>query len=47
MESLITENKEKEIKKKTPKGGGKTNRRLTEANKEWNDWKFQIHWNKL
>ena len=22
-------------------------RRLTEANQEWCDWKFQIHWNKL
>ena len=26
---------------------GKINRRLNEANQEWNDWKFQIHWNKL
>ena len=21
--------------------------RLTEANQYWNDWNFQIHWNKL
>ena len=25
----------------------KIERRITEANKEWCDWKFQIHWNKL
>ena len=25
----------------------KIKRRLTEANQEWCDWKFQIHWNKL
>ena len=25
----------------------KIKRILTEANQEWNDWKFQIQWNKL
>ena len=45
-QSLSPLNKSK-LSKKNPKGGDKINRRLTEANQEWNDWKFQIHWNKL
>ena len=38
---------ESKLSKKVPKEEDKTNRKLTEANQEWNDWKFQIHWNKL
>ena len=33
--------------KKTQKEEDEIKRKLTEANKYWNDWKFQIHWNKL
>ena len=32
---------------KTKEEENKIKRRLTEANQEWCDWKFQIHWNKL
>ena len=35
------------LRKKGQKEEDKIKRRLTEANKEWCDWKFQIHWNKL
>ena len=33
--------------KKNQKEEDKINRILTEAIKMWNDWNFQIHWNKL
>ena len=33
--------------RKKQREGNKINRRLTEANQEWCDWKFQIHWNKI
>jgi len=42
-----TTTKEKEIKQKKQEEDNKIKRRLTEANQEWCDWKFQIHWNKL
>ena len=35
------------MNQKYQKEEDKIKRRLTEANQEWNDWKFQIHWNKL
>ena len=35
------------LRKKFQKEEDKIKRRLTEANQEWNDWKFQIHWNIL
>ena len=47
IRSEATTTKEKEIKQKYQKEEDKINRRLTEANQEWNDWKFQIHCNKL
>ena len=42
-----TTTKEKEIRQKKQEEENKINRRLTETNQEWCDWKFQIHWNKL
>ena len=39
--------KKRNLGKKVQKEEDKIKRRLTEANKEWCDWKFQIHWNKL
>ena len=39
--------KKSKLSKKSQKGEDKIKRRLTEANKEWNDWKFQVHWNKI
>ena len=39
--------KKRNLSKKCQKEEDKIKRRLTEANQEWNDWKFQIHWNKL
>ena len=37
--------KKKKLSKKK-EGEDKIKRKLTEANQEWCDWKFQIHWNK-
>ena len=45
--SEATTAKEKYIKQKSQKEEYKINRRQTEANQEWNDWKFQIHWNEI
>ena len=42
-----TTTKEKEIKQKKIEEEDKIKRKLTEANQEWCDWKFQIHWNEL
>ena len=39
--------KKSKSSKKYQKEEDKIKRRLTEANQMWNDWKFQIHWNKL
>ena len=39
--------KKRKLSKKPQRKEDKIKRRLTEANQEWNDWKFQIHWNKL
>ena len=39
--------KKRKLSKKSQKEEDKIKRRLTEANQEWCDWKFQIHWNKL
>ena len=39
--------KKSKLSKKFQKEEDKINSRLTVANQEWNDWKFQIHWNKL
>ena len=48
IRSEATTTKEKETKQKIPeKEEDKINRKLTEANQYWNDWKFQIHWNKI
>ena len=43
----ISQLKKSELSKKSQKEENKIKRRLTEDNQEWNDWKFQIHWNKL
>ena len=42
-----TTTKDKEIKQKGQEEEDKINRRQTEANQEWCDWKFQINWNKI
>ena len=39
--------KKRKLSKKSQKEEDKIKRRLTEANQEWCDWKFQIHWNKI
>ena len=39
--------KKRKLSKKYQKYEDKIKRRLTESNQEWNDRKFQIHWNKL
>ena len=39
--------KKRILNKKTQKQEDEIKRKLTEANKYWNDWKFQIHWNKI
>ena len=39
--------KKRKLSKRPQKEEYKIKRRLTEANQEWNDWKFQIHWNIL
>ena len=44
--NLPTIKKRKLIREKQEEEN-KIKRRLTEANQEWCDWKFQIHWNKL
>ena len=49
-EQIISEantTKEKEINKKNQKEEDEIERILTEDNQYCNDWKFQIHWNKL
>ena len=45
--SEATTTKEKKTNKKGQQEEDKINRRLTEADQEWCDWKFKIHWNKL
>ena len=39
--------KKRKFKNKSPKEEEKIKIKLTEANKYFNYWKFQIHWNKL
>ena len=39
--------KKRKLSKKGQEEEDKIKRRLTEANQEWHDWKFQNHWNKL
>ena len=39
--------KKRKLSKKYQKEEDEIKRRLTEANQEWNDLKFQMHWNKL
>ena len=39
--------KKSKLSKKIRKEENKIIRRLTEENQELNDWKLQIHWNKL
>ena len=39
--------KKRKLSKKTQKEKDEINIRVTEANKMWNDWKFQMHWNKI
>ena len=33
--------------KKSQEKEGEIKRKLHEANQAWNDWKLQVHWNKL
>ena len=47
IRSEATTTKEKEIKQKSQKEEDKIKIKLHKANKDWNDWKFQIKWNKL
>ena len=46
IRSEDTTTEEKEIKQKKEEEN-EINRKLTEENQEWCDWKFQIQWNKL
>ena len=39
--------KKRKLSKKTQKEKDEINIRVTEANQMWNDWKFQMHWNKI
>ena len=39
--------KKRKLSKKGQEEEDKIKRRLTEANQEWCDWKFQINWNKI
>ena len=39
--------KKRRLSKKPQKEEDEINIKLTEANQYWNDWKFQIHWNKI
>ena len=39
--------KKRKLSTKSQKQEDEIKRRLTEANQYWNDWKFQIYWNKL
>ena len=39
--------KKSKLSKKSQKEEDKIKRRLTKANQYWNNWKLQIHWNKL
>ena len=39
--------KKSKLSKKPQKEEDEIKRKLTEANQYWNDWKFQIHWNKI
>ena len=43
----LTPLRESKFSRKPPKKEDEINRRLTKANQYCNDWKFQIHWNKL
>ena len=35
------------LSKRSQKEEDEINKRLTDANQMWNDWKFQIYWNKI
>ena len=39
--------KRSKISKKSQEKEDEIQKKLYEANKWWNDWKFQLHWNKL
>ena len=39
--------KRKKPSKKTQERQDEIQNKLYEANRLWNDWKFQLHWNKL
>ena len=39
--------KKRRLSKKSQKEEDEIKRKLHKANQDWNDWKFQIHWNKL
>ena len=39
--------KKRKLSKKAQKDEDEINRKLHEANQSWDDWKFQIHWNKI
>ena len=39
--------KKRKSSKKGKKQGDKIKRRPTDANQEWCDWEFLLHWNKL
>ena len=35
------------LSKKAQEKGDEIKRKIYKANQDWNDWKFQIHWNEL
>ena len=39
--------KKSRLSKKSQKEEDEIKRKLNKANQYWNDWKLQIHWNKL
>ena len=39
--------KKRKLSKKSEEKEDGTKIKLHKANQDWNDWKFQIHWNKL
>ena len=39
--------KKEKISKKAQERQDVTQKKIYEANRWWNDWKFQLHWNKL
>ena len=43
----IPDSKKSKLSKKAQEKEDKTRRNLQKANQYWNDWKIQIHWNKL